>query len=80
MIPVIICAIAGISGIEGIFFAKQSAELKGFEVGNNYLRQPAIALPSYSATAFIFFFSGINHGVDAIKRKNYKWQNSTQPF
>lgn len=85
--------------MEGIFFAKQSAELKGFEVVSNDQRQSAIALLSYSATAvivffcnwgiqaeltilfvFIFFFSGINHGFDAIKRKNYKWQNITQPF
>jgi len=32
MIPVIIVAISGISGIEGLFFAKKSAEIKGFEV------------------------------------------------
>lgn len=101
MIPVIITAIAGISGIEGIFFAKQSAELKGFEVESNYQRQSAIALLSYTAAAiivyfcnwgiqaeltilfafiFFFFFSGINHGVDAIKRKNYTWQNINRPF
>jgi hypothetical protein len=30
MIPVIIVAFAGISGIEGLFFAKKSAEKKGF--------------------------------------------------
>ena len=101
MIPIIIVAIAGISGLEGIFFAKKSAELKGFEVGSNYQRQSAIALLSYAATAiivcignvgikaeltilfafiFFFFFSGINHGVDAIKRKNYKWQNINRPI
>ena len=101
MIPVIIVAIAGISGLEGIFFAKKSAELKGFEVGSNYQRQSAIALLSYAATAiivyisnwgikaeltilfvfiFFFFFSGINHGIDAIRKKNYKWQNINRPF
>ncbi|NQV19134.1 MAG: hypothetical protein HQ534_11410 [Armatimonadetes bacterium] len=101
MIPIIIVAIAGISGLEGIFFAKKSAELKGFEVGSNYQRQSAIALLSYAAAAiivyisnwgikaeltilfafiFFFFFSGINHGVDAIRRKNYKWQNINRPF
>lgn len=101
MIPIIIVAIAGISGFEGIFFAKKSAELKGFEIGSNYQRQSAIALLSYAATAiivllfgwgikaeltvlfafiFFFFFSGINHGVDAVKRKNYKWQNINRPF
>jgi len=101
MIPVIIIAVAGLSGIEGLFFAKQSAEAKGYEVGSNYQRQSAIALLSYAAVAafiwivnwgiiaeltiffaFIFFliFSGINHAVDAIKNKNYKWQNINRPF
>ncbi|MBC8486849.1 MAG: hypothetical protein H8D45_12515 [Bacteroidetes bacterium] len=101
MIPVIIVAIAGISGLEGLFFAKKSAEIKGFEVGSNYQRQSAIALLSYAVVAmivyfsnwgikaeltiffaFIFFcfFSGLNHGIDAIKRKNYKWQNINRPF
>ncbi|MBU0632270.1 hypothetical protein KKA17_06480 [bacterium] len=101
MIPIIIVAIAGISGLEGLFFAKTSAELKGFEVGSNYQRQSAIALSSYAVTAimvyianwgiqaeltilfvfiFFFFFSAVNHGVDAIRRKNYKWQNINRPF
>lgn len=100
MIPIIIAAIAGISGLEGIFFAKRSAELKGYEVGSNYQKQSAIALLSYVAAAiivyianwgikaeltilfafiFFFFFSGINHGRDAIRRKNYKWQNINRP-
>ncbi len=101
MIPIIIAAIAGISGLEGIFFAKKSAELKGFEVGSNYQRQSAIALLSYAVVAiivyinswgikaeltvlfafvFFFFFSGINHSIDAIRKKNYKWQNINRPF
>jgi len=101
MIPVIIIAISGLSGIEGLFFARESAEAKGFEVGSNYQRQSAIALLSYAVIAilvyffrwsikaeltiflafiFFFFFSGLNHAVDAIKRKNYKWQNINRPF
>lgn len=36
MIPVIIVAIAGISVIEGIFFAIRAAEFKGFEIRSNY--------------------------------------------
>ena len=101
MIPIIIVAIAGISGLEGIFFCKKSAELKGFETGSNYQKQSAIALLSYAVIAlvvyfanwgikaeltilftfiFFFFFSGINHGLEAIKHKNYKWQNINRPF
>lgn len=101
MIPLIITAIAGLSGIEGIFFAKKSAALKGFETGSNYQRQSAIALLSYTAVSifvyfsnwgikaeltilftflFFFIFSAFNHGIDAIKNKNYKWQNINRPF
>jgi len=101
MIPVIIVAISGLSGIEGLFFARESAEAKGFEVGSNYQTQSAIALLSYAVIAvliwfikwgikaeltifmafiFFFFFSALNHAVDAIKRKNYKWQNINRPF
>lgn len=29
---------------------------------------------------FFFFFSAINHGIDAVKNKNYKWQNVNRPF
>lgn len=101
MVPVIIVAIAGLSGLEGIFFAKQSAEIKGYESGSNYQRQSAIALLSYAVIAlivyfsnwgikaeltilfafiFFFFFSGANHAWNAIKHKNYKWQNINRPI
>lgn len=101
MIPVIIVSIAGISGLEGLFFSKKSAELKGYEVGSNYQIQSAIALLSYAVIAlfvylfkwgikaeltilftfiFFLFFSGVNHFIDAIKRKNYKWQNINRLF
>ena len=101
MVPLIIVAIAGLSGLEGIFFGKESAKNKGFEVGSNYQKQSAIALLSYAVIAvivyfsqwgikaeltilftfmFFFFFSAINHGIDAIKNKNYKWQNINRPF
>jgi hypothetical protein len=63
MIPVIITAIAGISGIEGLFFGKESARIKGYEVGSNYQRQSAIALLSYSVIAIIVFFT--NWGINA---------------
>jgi hypothetical protein len=101
MIPAIIVSIAGISGLEGLLFADQSAEAKGFETGSNYQRQSAIALLSYAAIAilvyfmdwgikaelsiffafiFFFIFSAVNHAADAIKRKNYRWQNLNRPF
>lgn len=101
MIPIIIVSIAGLSGMEGIFFAKESAKLKGFNADSNYKRQSAIALLSYAVVAllvyilnwgitaeltilfvflFFFFFAGINHAVDALKRKNYAWQNINRPF
>jgi len=101
MIPLIILAIAGISGLEGLLFADETAGIKGYEVGSNYQRQSAIALLSYAAGAiivwvtewgvkaeltifftfiFFFFFSGLNHAVDAVKRKNYWWQNINRPF
>ncbi|MCF7794366.1 MAG: hypothetical protein K9N09_12005 [Candidatus Cloacimonetes bacterium] len=101
MIPIIIVAIAGISGLEGILCGKKSAELKGFETGSNYQKQSAIALLSYAVIAlliyfanwgikaeltilftfiFFFFFSAINHGLEAVKNKNYNWQNINRPF
>lgn len=101
MIPVIVVAIAGLSGLEGIFFGRKSAELKGFETGSNYQKQSAIALLSYALAALLvyfcnwgikaelavlfaflifFFFSAVNHGLEAIKHKNFKWQNINRPF
>ncbi len=101
MTPILIIAVAGISGIEGLLFSKQAAQAKGFEVGSNYQRQSSIALLSYAVVAalvylanwgiyaeltilfafcFFFIFSGLNHGIDAIKNKNYKWQNINRPF
>ncbi|MCF8366276.1 MAG: hypothetical protein K9H16_10865 [Bacteroidales bacterium] len=101
MIPIIIVAIAGISGLEGLVFGDAAAEAKGFEKGSNYQKQSAIALLSYAMVAlFVFFynwgikseltilftfmffftFSAMNHGYDAVKRKNYKWANINRPF
>lgn len=101
MIPVVIASIAGLSGLEGLFFGKKSAENKGFETGSNYQRQSSIALLSYATVAafvyffnwgilaeltiflafiFFFFLSGINHLIDAFRRKNFKWQNINRPF
>lgn len=101
MIPLIIIAIAGISGLEGLLAGKKAAKAKGYESDGNYQRQSAIGMLSYAvisivvyfckwgiaaeltiffAFIFFFFFSAINHAVDAIRRKNYKWQNINRPF
>ena len=61
MIPTIIVGIAGLSGLEGLLFAKKSAELKGFEVGSNYQKQSAIALLSYAVIAVIIYL--LNWGI-----------------
>jgi hypothetical protein len=52
-----------LSGIEGLFFARESAEAKGFEVGSNYQRQSAIALLSYAVIAVLIWF--IKWGIKA---------------
>jgi len=101
MIPIVIVAIAGISGIEGLFFGKEAALAKGYEIGSNYQKQSAFALLSYAFGAifvffanwgikaeltilfvffFFFIFSAGNHALEAIKNKNYKWQNLNRPF
>ena len=101
MIPLVIGAIAGLSGIEGLFFGKEAALAKGYETGSNYQKQSAFALLSYAFGAlivyffnwgiraelsvlFIFFFffilSSINHGLEALRHKNYTWQNINRPF
>lgn len=101
MIPVVIVAIAGISGLEGLLFGKKAALAKGYETGSNYQKQSSYALLSYAFGAllvyfaawgikaeltilFVFFFfftlSAANHGMQAIRHKNYNWQNINRPF
>lgn len=101
MIPVVIVAIAGISGLEGLIFGKKAAIAKGYETGSNYQKQSSFALLSYAfgsllvyfaewgifaelTVLFIFFFfftlSATNHALEAIRHKNYKWQNINRPF
>ncbi len=101
MIPIVIIAVAGISGIEGLLFGKKAALAKAYETGSNYQKQSAFALLSYAFGAalvyfsdwgikaeltllliFLFFFilSAGNHGLEAIRHKNYKWQNINRPF
>lgn len=101
MVPMVITAIAGISGLEGLLFPKKAAEAKGYETGSNYQKQSAFALLSMALVSilvyaldwgikaelaiffvFILFFimSAANHGINAIREKNYKWQNVNRPF
>lgn len=63
MIPVIIVAVAGISGIEGLIFGDKAAKAKGFETGSNYQRQSAVALLSYAFGASTVYF--LNWGIEA---------------
>jgi len=56
MIPIIVVAISGSTGIEGLFFAEYAAEAKGFEAGSNYQRQSAISQLSYAAAALMVLF------------------------
>lgn len=58
MNPWVIGSIAGLSGIEGLFFAKQAAKEKGFEQGSNYQRQSAMAFLSIGLVALLVYFSG----------------------
>lgn len=63
MTPLIILAIAGFSGIEGIFFGKKAAEIKGYTSDGNYQRQSAFALLSYAFIALMVYF--LNWGTEA---------------
>lgn len=63
MSPWVIVAIAGTSGLEGLFFGKQGAIEKGFERGGNYQIQSAIALLSYGVISLVVYF--MNWGTNA---------------
>lgn len=63
MIPIIIFAIAGLSGLEGLFFSDQSARLKGFAVGSNYQKQSAYAFLSYAVVSLLILI--LNWGIKA---------------
>ncbi len=58
MIPVVVTAIAGISGLEGLLWGKQAALAKGYETGSNYQKQSSIALLSYAFGALLVCFAG----------------------
>ena len=58
MNPWIIGSIAGLTGIEGIFFAKAAAKEKGFEYGSNYQRQSAFAFIAIATISLLIYFAG----------------------
>lgn len=57
MIPLVILAIAGISGLEGLLYGDKAAEAKGYEKGSKYQKQSAIALLSYTFMAIVVYFA-----------------------
>jgi len=56
MIPVIITAIAGISGMEGLLMGEKAAEAKGYTADRNYQRQSALAMLSMTAVSVAVYF------------------------
>ena len=58
MIPILISAVAGISGLEGLLIPERASAAKGFESGSPYQKQTAIALLSYTAVALLVTFAG----------------------
>ena len=58
MNPWLIGSIAGLSGIEGLFFGKAAAKEKGFEQGSNYQRQSAFAFLTIGIISLLVYFAG----------------------
>jgi len=57
MTPILITAIAGLTGLEGLFFSSAGAKAAGFEVGSNYQRQSALAFLSLAIMSLIVYFA-----------------------
>ncbi len=60
MTPWFIGSVAGLSGIEGLFFSEKAAQEKGFEKGSNYQRQNAFWFLSIAVIAILTYISGWN--------------------
>lgn len=58
LIPMLIVAIAGISGLEGLIFGKKAAEAKGYESDGNYQRQSSLAMIAMAVTAIFVWLTG----------------------
>jgi len=63
MTPIVIIAVAGISGIEGLLFGKEAARAKGYETGSNYQKQSSFAMLSYAFGALLVWL--MNWGIQA---------------
>ncbi len=63
MIPVIVVAIAGISGLEGLLYGKKAAAAKGYESDGNYQRQSALAMISMAVVSVMVWW--LNWGIRA---------------
>lgn len=61
--PWMIVTLAGLSGIEGLFFGKKAAEAAGYETGSKYQIQTAFFFIALSAVALFVYFA--NWGVQA---------------
>lgn len=53
MVPLVIFAVAGLSGLEALIWPDRSAAVKGYEKGSNYQRQSALAMVSLAVTAIV---------------------------
>jgi len=57
MSPIIVFSIAGLSGLEGLFFSSAASKAAGFEKGSNYQRQSALAFLAIGIMALIVYFT-----------------------
>ncbi len=60
MTPWFVGSIAGLSAIEGLFFAREAAAEKGFEQGSNYQRQNSFWFFAVAIVSLIIYFAGWN--------------------
>lgn len=57
MTPIIVFSIAGLSGLEGLFFSSAASKAAGFEKGSNYQRQSAMTFLAVGLMSLVVYFS-----------------------
>jgi len=57
LVPWLVVSIAGLSGIEGLFFAKTAAKATGYEQGSSYQKQSAFAFLALAIMSLIVCFA-----------------------